>query len=254
MTPNIQEIPNAAVCLAKDADGAREEFAPESAVSTRLIQRQLSAAGLEDIAQKVAVGRRLELHDAVLLSRASLPLLGRIVQLSPLSVGWTSESVAENGTDSEVHPTSAELPVARVVSAEQLPRLIAQHLTDWETYCRQLIALRDELGASSEPAAWYPKVNRSPDENASSVDDYTGVEILRAIALARLMLPESVQIVAPLTTLGPKLAQVALDFGATHLGYVSCGGEPLENPLAVNMDELKGLQGSCPPTAMTEDS
>ena len=107
---------------------------------------------------------------------------------------------------------------------------------------------------SSEPVAWYPKVNRTPDENASSDDDYTGVEVLRAIALARLLLPGNVQIVAPLAALGPKLAQVALDFGATHLGYVASDGQPLENPLAVNVDELKELQLSCPPTAMKEDS
>jgi 2-iminoacetate synthase ThiH len=92
-----------------------------------------------------------------------------------------------------------------------------------------------------------------PDENASN-DDYTGVEVLRAIALARLLLPENVQIVAPLTTIGPKLAQVALDFGATHLGYVGSNGEPLEGPLAVNVDELKELQQSNAPTALKEET
>jgi hypothetical protein len=240
MTQNIQEASTVAVCSSEEADGRGTECAIQSHGGTGLFQRQLSAAGLADIAEKIAAGTTLDFEDAARLSRSSLPLLGRIVQMRPLPVEWTSDG--------------AEMPVERVANLADLPRQIAQPLAEWETYCRQLIAMREELGTSSEPVAWYPKVNRTPDENASLDDDYTGVEVLRAIALARLLLPESVQIVAPLATLGPKLAQVALDFGATHLGYVSRDGQPLENPLAVNVDELKELQRSCSLTVMKEDS
>jgi hypothetical protein len=240
MTQNIQEASTAAVCSAKDTDGAGETHAISSHGSTGLFQRQLSAAGLTDIADKIAAGTTLEFDDAARLSRSGLPLLGRIVELRSFPVGSTSDD--------------AEIPVERVAKATDLPRQIAQPLTEWVTYCRQLIALREELGTSSEPVAWYPKVNRTPDENASSDDDYTGVEVLRAIALARLLLPENVQIVAPLASLGPKLAQVALEFGATHLGYMACDGQPLENPLSIKIDELNELQRSCSPTSLKEET
>ena len=63
---------------------------------------------------------------------------------------------------------------------------------------------------------------------------FTGVDILRAIALARLLLPANVKIMAPLATLGPKLAQVALEFGASHLGCVAADGEMPGDPLTAD--------------------
>ena len=61
------------------------------------------------------------------------------------------------------------------------------------------------------------------------------------IALARLVLPETVEIRAPLATLGPKVAQVALEFGASHLGYVAPDGQSPADPLIADpsvLDEL----------------
>ena len=199
-----------------------------------LFQRQLAAAGLGDVAEKAAAGAVLELDDAVLLSRASLPLLGRIVQSHPST-------------------NDAALPIQRVTGIADIPYQIAQPLADWETFCRELLAVRRELGATSEPAAWYPKVSRPPDEDGSSDGNFTGVEVLRAIALARLLLPANVQIVAPLATLGPKLAQVALEFGASHLGYVAADGPIPDGPLVADPRVLDELLGSCLPTALKED-
>jgi hypothetical protein len=256
MKHHTQEASTASVCSLAEVDGMETDCRHESPRGEGLFRQQLAAAGLDAIAERIAAGTPLGISEAVALSRASLPMLGRIVQLLPLPVGWTSESVTSDKTDSEVHPTidGAGLPVERVASAADVPRQIAQPLTEWDTYCRQLIAFRNELGATSEAVAWYPKVNCSPDENASAKDDYTGVEVLRAVALARLLLPANVEIVAPLASVGPKLAQVALDFGATHLGFVACDGQPLESPLAVNMDELKELQRSSSPTSLKEES
>jgi hypothetical protein len=260
MTQYIQEASTAAVCSVADAGGTESEYRNGSPRIEGLFRQQLAAAGLDGIAESIAAGTPLVLEEAVRLSQTSLPLLGRIVQLLPYecacSTGF-SRNECGHGSDDAIPPeggiTSPDSLVERVATAASLPRQVAQPLAEWETYCRQLIAFRDELGATSEPVAWYPKVNGSPDENASSKDDYTGVEVLRAVALARLLLPENVQIVAPLAALGPKLAQVALDFGATHLGFVTCDGQPLESPLAVNADELKELQRSSSPTVMKED-
>jgi hypothetical protein len=234
MTYRTENARTSAVCSAVDADGLEEECARQPRGGTDLFQRQIAAAGLDEIAEKAAAGTVLGLDDAIRLSGINLPLLGRIVQLRPAS---------ERAT-----------PFERAASAADLPRQIAQPLTDWATFCRELVATRDELAKSIEPAAWYPEVSRPPDENgASHNDNYTGVEALRAVALARLLLPANVEIVAPLATLGAKLAHVALDFGATHLGYVSCDGQPLENPLAVSAADLKEFERSCPPTTLKEE-
>jgi aminodeoxyfutalosine synthase len=49
----------------------------------------------------------------------------------------------------------------------------------------------------------------------------TGYEDVRAVALARLALPSVQHIQVDWTQYGPKLAQVALTFGANHLDRVS---------------------------------
>jgi hypothetical protein len=169
------------------------------------------------------------------LSEINLPLLGRIVQLRPKVVSATH--------------------VERVASAKDLPKQYGHRWIDWETFCNQLVSVRDGFAKPNIRVVWYPHTSRPPDEDGvSHLDNYTGVEVLRAVALARLLLPANVEIVAPLSTLGAKLAQVALDFGATHLGYVSDNGEPLENPLAVTADDLKEFEESCPLTTLKEEA
>jgi hypothetical protein len=234
MMYRTEDAPTSAVCSAVDADGSEGDCAHQPHGENALFQQQIAAAGLDDIANKVAVGTVVDLDDAIRLSGINLPLLGRIVQLLPV-------------------PEIA-IPFKRVASPADLPHQISQPLTDWQTFCRELVATRVELAESNEPAAWYPSVSRPPDENGASHDNYTGVEVLRAVALARLVLPAGVEIVAPLATLGAKLAQVALDFGATHLGYVAADGQPLENRLAVNTDDLKEFERSCPLTTLKEET
>jgi len=134
-----------------------------------------------------------------------------------------------------------------------LPRQIAQPFTDWETFCRTLVEIRCGLDATNETVAWHPKLAGPPDEIGSSEVSFTGVEVLRAAALARLLLPANVQIVAPLAVLGPKLAQVALEFGATHLGYMAADGQVLDHPLAASQAMLDELRGACSTTAIKEE-
>ncbi len=234
----------------------------ESAACKGLFQRQLLAAGLEASAEKLSAGRLLNLDDALLLARAGLPLLARVVQMcGACSTGFSRLECRQSESGCEALDTippgggtsSTALPIQRVDSAADLPRHSAQPLTDWETLCRELLALRDDLAATGETVAWYPQVAWPPDENGPSADNFTGVEVLRAIVLARLLLPASVQIIAPLATLGPKLAQVALEFGATHIGYLAADGQLPAGPLLADPDVLEELQGSCMPTVLKED-
>jgi hypothetical protein len=273
MRDEVAEIANTSVCSANGAEGSGKESPSLRPGGSGLFQRQLNAAGLGSVARKVAVGLDLEHGELVLLSRASLPLLGRIVWSAPTYIGWTSESVSKSKpesqarqmasdtrahrasmTDPEVHPTAAatELPIERLVAAD-LPRPIAQPLSDWETFCRTLLATRRELDSTSETVVWLPKVTEPPDMQSVADNDFTGVDMLRAIALARLALPPHVPVVAPLATFGPKLAQVALEFGASHLGYLADSGRAQDNPLVADRRMLDELRGSCSPTPLRED-
>ncbi|MGA2254587.1 MAG: hypothetical protein ABSG53_08000 [Thermoguttaceae bacterium] len=204
------------------------------------IWRQFRAAGLGAVAEKVAVGRDLELDDALALSHASLPLLGRIVQLRP---------AASNICDTAVAGPS----VQRVASLPGSPRHIGQPLADWETFCRTLIATRGEVSLNGASIFWYPAVGRPLDRDSGCDGDYTGVDILRAIGLARLILPTGVEVQAPLATLGPKLALVALDFGASHLGYAAPDGQTPSDPLVADPSVLEELMECCLLTALKDE-
>jgi hypothetical protein len=245
-----------------DASSSEDALAPGDASvhqahkRSGLLERQLAAARLDRVATKVAAGLELELDDAVALSRASLPLLGRISQVRARSTGFSRNSDEQPPTTAAQRgpggTASANLPIQNVASLADLPRPIAQPLTDWEAFCRRLLEFRCQAYAACEPVAWHPEVSRLPDEEGSLHDRFTGVDLLRAIALARLLLPANVQIVAPLATLGPKLAQVALEFGATHLGYLATDGNEFESPMLVSRSVLDELRGSCSRTMLRE--
>ncbi len=142
------------------------------------------------------------------------------------------------------------LPFERVAAPPDSPQHIGQPLADWESFCRTLIATRGELSPRETKTFWYPIVGRPFDGELGCDVGFTGVDFLRAIALARLVLPARVEIMAPLATLGPKLAQVALDFGASHLGYVALDGQTPNNPLLADPSLLDELLGSCLSTTL----
>jgi hypothetical protein len=219
---------------------------PISSFADSFLGRQFVAAGLAAVAAKVAASSDLDLDEALALSRAGLPLLGRLVQLRP----------AENNS----RDLAAALPVERVAALPESPRRIGQRLADWESFCRTLIALRGEVSLAGDATFWYPIVGQPFDRELGCDGGFTGAEVLRAIALARLVLPAEIEVLAPLATLGPKLAQVALDFGASRLGYVALEGQTSDDPLLADPSLLEELLESiskteinAPPTPMSAE-
>ena len=200
--------------------------------------RQLETAGLRAIAEKVAAGRPLVLDESIALSHASLPLLGKIVELRPA------------GSDASNNPAPGALPVERVASRPKLSPCTGQGMTDWESFCQTLITVREEFRPSDIAGFWYPILNAPLDRESPGDGDFTGVDVLRAIALARLILPAEIQIEAPLATLGPKMAQVALGFGASHLGCVAPDGQTSSDPLVADSSLLDELTESCQETTL----
>jgi len=221
---------------------AEDHAAPQSREpSESFLWRQFIAAGLTSVAEKVAAGRDLELEDVLTLSRASLPLLGKMVELRSLANDTGGAAVRK------------ALPIDRVAALPQSPRHVGQAPTDWESFCRTLIALRGEFSSSAAATVWYPSLGTPLDRDDARDGDFTAVEVLRAIALARLVLPTEIQVQAPLATLGAKLAQVALDFGASHLGYMAFDGQTSNDPLVADPSVLDELTESCLPTTLKEE-
>ena len=103
--------------------------------------------------------------------------------------------------------------------------------------------MRSELVPAAAATFWYPIVGQPSD----------GVGVLRAIALARLVLPAEVEVQAPLAALGPKLAQVALEFGASHLGYAAPDGKKSDDPLVADPGALDELLQSISRTELMTD-
>jgi hypothetical protein len=192
------------------------------------------------VAEKVAAGRDLGLDEALALSRAGLVLLAKLVQMRPAASGACGAA-------------AGGLPIERVASRPESPCYVGQSLADWDTFCHALIAMRGDLSCSGIAHAWYPILSEPLDQDHVCDGDFTGVEVLRAIALARLLLPAEVEVRAPLATLGPKLAQVALDFGASHLGYAALDGQTPDDPLVAPAAMLDELLNGCLRTSPREE-
>ena len=113
------------------------------------------------------------------------------------------------------------LDLCRLAAECGLGVAFGQPLRSGGEFPRELMAAREGLAGTGRWFAWYPQLGKRLDHSSLEGDEVSGWEVLKAIAVARLVLPRAVEIRAPLTTLGAKVAQVALDFGATHLGPVA---------------------------------
>jgi hypothetical protein len=80
MLPTAEKMPDL-VPPCSDASG-HDDVALDS-----FLWQQLATAALVAVAEKVSAGRDLELDEVLALSRASLPILAKIVQLRPAASG-----------------------------------------------------------------------------------------------------------------------------------------------------------------------
>lgn len=166
------------------------------------------------VVEKLAQRLELTRGDAECLARASLPLLGKLVEVQghrpPPVAAWLVQGLIACGA----------IPAAG--TPQDRPMTIGQPVVaDTALFLDTLFALRETLSAAGRPAAWYPEPGGTLDQFSATGDEATGWEVLRAVALARLVLPAQVTIVAPLNVLGSKVAQVALEYGASRFGFLA---------------------------------
>lgn len=138
---------------------------------------------------------------------------------SLLDVGFTS---MDGGTDLNILSTACN--VGLKVTAVQLLK------TGLHSYLDDLFAIRPALGTSANFAIWTPSFRSILDDLEPVASSPLGAEILRALIIARLVLPPHVCVQAPVSLLRPKFAQLTLNFGVSDLGYVSAIGSS-ENDL-----------------------
>jgi aminodeoxyfutalosine synthase len=95
--------------------------------------------------------------------------------------------------------------------------MLMGHIETLEERAAHLIKLRDQQDETSGFQAFIPLVFHPKNTSLSAAPGITGVEILKTIATARLILDNVPHIKAYWVMLGLNLAQVALHFGADDL-------------------------------------
>lgn len=93
------------------------------------------------------------------------------------------------------------------------------------SFLSQLLFLRKHLLLSGKFYRWFPASEIPSSQSLTRSEQPFAVDYLRAIAIARLTLPEISFVSAPLNYFGPKLAHVALAFGANDLGFAALDEE-----------------------------
>ncbi len=284
-----------------DRQPARSSRRRGELLLSRVAVRQLESAGLSDVACRILADEELEAADLSRLARASLPLLGKLVELkSGPPVETALERTAfcplaslleEWGLDAAIVHAGEE--IGEAARSSDGPVYLAIDRWDGPANVRELAAVLAALGTrfggerlqvvapgaefaramgsglsagnlgtlgvrridsdrpalysvghlgidiliqqsslTGEPliaellearafrhlAAWAPHLATPPDRSELAGGEPLGADVIRAVAIARLALPSRVEVRAPVAMLGPKLAQVALQFGATHLG------------------------------------
>jgi 2-iminoacetate synthase ThiH len=112
-----------------------------------------------------------------------------------------------------------------------------------EALAAAILPWRDLAGAADRLRAAVPVPDALPEQ--SPLTGTTGLEDLRAFACARLLLPGIPRVAAEAGLHGPKLAAVALSFGADTLAGALCVPSPrlspadAERPRAFNADRAR---------------
>ncbi len=84
-----------------------------------------------------------------------------------------------------------------------------------------IFAIREKLLGNDYFTTWFPWAPVPVGEESNLRVAPLAVDLLRAVALGRLLLPEVRYIRAPLSLFGIRLAHVALSFGANDLGFAA---------------------------------
>jgi len=133
-------------------------------------------------------------------------------------------STLHGGSDIRVHELAAErgfyVSVGQVVHPEH-SGVDQQYSQFSANFVEQLIWLQHRLQQEPTFHIWFPWCDQLLDSGRPREANPLGAQMLRAIGVARLVLPNLKWIRAPLSMLGLNVAHVALAFGANDLGFAA---------------------------------
>ena len=166
-------------------------------------------------------------------SSAESELLGQLTD--PLFTG------IEGGGDIAIYQRAADSGVPVHFGQNMLKsRLIEQTSGSENSFLANLFAIRKTLLPSESLRSWFPWSNVLLDRSQPKEAAPLGLEIARAIAIARLVLPEVPLVRAPISLLGAKLAHIALYCGAQDLGYIALDMTAAEQSGLLRLQDIVG--------------
>lgn len=110
-------------------------------------------------------------------------------------------------------------------------------------FIETLFLIRSQLLPLRQVSVWFPWSQQILDRGSFCEDQPLGEQLLRAIALGRLLLPEVPFIRAPLSMLGAKVAHVATQFGANDLGFAAVDSQTAEVLGIARLSEVDKMLG-----------
>lgn len=205
-------LPDAAAVAAASVPGPADEVRlhalPATLAEAVAAVRALSAA---------AGGRRVAAFSMAALERQSWGALDRTLQ-ALVEAGL--HDVAELPAD-ELDDLAASIAALQRAGVSPQRITVTQAVADRRALLMRVVAA---CGAADAPRRFAPLPRVAPLDTPT-----TGYDDVRMVALARLALGER-SIEVDWSLYGPKLAQVALTFGADHLDAVSPLDEPALGP------------------------
>ena len=112
-----------------------------------------------------------------------------------------------------------------------------------ERLCLELLVLKRRVGALGRLRVWFPWFRSAVSRFSNIGDQALGIPILRAIALARILLPQEVRIRAPISALGKHLGELSMLCGADDFGYAAVDRETATALGISLMSEVQPLLG-----------
>ena len=148
------------------------------------------------------------------------------------------------GTSLRIHKLCADLGFRNFISLDLNKYRLENTDSRDASFAKQLFEIRETLPEKN--AGWLPLFRTVLDKIIPGVSskDRTqplGLEVLKAVAIARLVLPDYKSIQAPLAMFSHKAADIAVRFGANDFGFVAATADTakeLELPLLRESLEL----------------
>lgn len=204
--------------------------APDSAGEIRIFETPQSLDAAITIVEKAR-----ELAGNTLLSAFCLFELGKLPEGLPIVLLTLRKAGLETITQAPIDKLSdPERALETLADAGlQLARLTVNETPqrEWTTVCREVAALQTRLRAIRA----FAPLARKIDETQPT----TGYQDVKRIAIARLLADNVDTIQVDWALYGPKLAQVALTFGADDIDSVAAGDDQSQGSRRSPVEEIR---------------